>query len=94
MEIKGKLLDFLSKGNYQAMDIETIMQNINPLQEEEYFVKMFYDYSCLGMKPFIKDIFNSLIKIREKDIEYNEQRELDQIYNSSNELLDLINQLP
>jgi DNA-binding Lrp family transcriptional regulator len=94
MEIKEKLLDFLSKGNYQAMDIETMMQNIDPLHEEEYFVKMFHDYSCLGMKPFIKDIFNSLIKIREKEIGYNEQRELDQIYNTSNELLDLLNQLP
>ena len=94
MEIKGKLLDFVSKSNNQALDIETIMQNINPLHEEEYFVKMFYDYSCLGMKPEIKDIFNSLIKIGEKDIEYNEQRELDQIYKSSNELLHLLNQLP
>lgn len=94
MEIKEKLLDFLSKSNYQAIDIETMMQYIDPLHEEEYFVKMFYDYSCLGMKPFIKDIFNSLIKIREKEIGYNEQRELDQIYNTSNELLDLLNQLP
>jgi len=89
-EIKTKLIDFLSKSKNERVksEMESIMSEINPIEKEEYFIKMFYDYSILNMKKEIIEILDSLNKIGKKNIEYNEQNDLNKIYDSSKMLLD------
>jgi hypothetical protein len=89
-EIKNKLIDFLSESKNERVksDMDSIMSEINPIEKEEYFIKMFYDYSILNMKEEIIEILDSLNKIGKKNIEYNEQNYLNKIYDSSKMLLD------
>lgn len=89
-EMKGKLIEYLSESKNRRIehDIEKIMNNINPLLEEDYFIRMFYDYSALKMRGNIMDIINSLMEIREKTIQYDEQEILGLIYQKAKAFLD------
>jgi hypothetical protein len=89
-EMKDNLIDFLIKSKNERLkgDIESVIQNINPLDEEDYFIKMFYDYSMLRMKETIVDVIDCLMNIRQKDIQYDEQKMIDDIYESSKGFLD------
>ena len=89
-EIKTNLIHFLSesKNDRARSEMDSIMSQINPLNMEKYFIKMFYDYSILYMKEEIIDILDSLNKMERKDIQYDEKDYLNKIHDSSKMLLD------
>ena len=89
-EIKNYLIRFLSdSGNDRVRaEMNSIMGEINPLEKDEYFIKMFYDYSILNMKEEIIGILESLNKLEKKDTEYDEQKNLKTIHDIAKRFLD------
>ncbi len=91
-EIKKKLDIFLlkSKNNQWELEMDSMMDTINPTKIHQSFKKMYYDYSFLNMKDEIVDVLDSLIRICGKEVEYNEQKNLDMIYRSTQGILNCL----
>jgi hypothetical protein len=81
-EIKNSSIDFLArtKNNRMISEIENLMNDISLSDQDYFFRKIYCDLSILRMKKVAVDIIKSLNKFEGKDIGYDYEENIDEIY--------------